>query len=133
MKDSIVKLISIPLLKSNDDKTAIISEAIQSVPAGYQIETTQIIPSGNPKEYCSLLIIFSQIDSNEALGSIHPNLGVPTMTGNVPTQKQLSYLAKLVDAIQPEDFPGLDEIKTKKLAGQWIAKLTKIQKENRGA
>lgn len=136
MEKSIVKFISIGIMDSNEVKAQKVNELIESMPNGYKIAEVQRIPYTESE--INLMLVFNQIPNTPVNGLIQPQINTSQLgtfggTGNVPTQKQLSYLAKLVDAIQPEDFPGLDEIKTKKLAGQWIAKLTKIQKENRGA
>ena len=39
------------------------------------------------------------------------------------TEKQKNYLIRLVDTIQPEGFPGIDNINTKEEAGKWISQL----------
>lgn len=137
MEKSIVKFISINPLDSDEINSDKVNQTITEMPNDYQIVDTQMIQVGNTYDSYRLMLVFNQVPNTTANGfnppAIQPsNLGNFGGVANVPTQKQLNYLAKLVDAIQPEDFPGLDEITTKKLAGQWIAKLTKIQKENHG-
>lgn len=40
-----------------------------------------------------------------------------------PSEKQINYLISLVDQYQPEDFPDIHSIKTKKQASEWINKI----------
>lgn len=124
MEDSIIRAVKLDTTENVNNLNLLLEKEVKTVPAGYHIAQIQ------PLDDNIVLLGFIRTQHETVNGL--PKTSVPTPKGlqdSSPSAKQIKYLTFLVDSLQPEDFPGIDEITTSKLAGQWIKKLKNMQKE----
>lgn len=125
MENSIIKTIKLDLSEKVNNLDLLLEKEIKEVPAGYEV--SQISKLGSSDNTGVFAITFNRVHYESINGM--PNTVVPTpkKLQDTPSPKQLKYLAYLVDSLQPEDFPGIDEINSSRIAGKWIKKLKDMQ------
>lgn len=127
MENSIIKTIRLNLLEDTNDLDLLLEQKVKSIPTGYEV--SQITRLGSHNDTGIFAIVFNK-EPSQATGGLPKSVPTPKgLQDSSPSAKQIKYLTFLVDSLQPEDFPGIDEITTSKLAGQWIKKLKNMQKE----
>lgn len=129
MENSIIRTIRLDPTEDTNNLNLLLEKEVKTVPAGYEVTQTQLVNmTGGPGSGLLMFITFNRVHSESVNGLPNSNKNTNTFSQTLPSNKQLKYLTYLVDSLQPEDFPGIDEITTSKLAGQWIKKLKSMQK-----
>ena len=126
MEDSIIRAVKLDTTDEVNNLNLLLEKEVKTVPAGYHIAQIQ------PLDDNIVLLGFIRTQHETVNGL--PKASVPTPKGLQeagPSTKQLNYLVKLVDSLQPDDFPGINEITTSRLASKWIGKLKKQQSDDR--
>lgn len=121
MEDSIIRAVKLDTTDEVNNLNLLLEKEVKTVPADYHIAQIQ------PLDDNIVLLGFIRTKHETVNGLPKASVPTPKKLQDTPSPKQLKYLAYLVDSLQPEDFPGIDEINSSRLAGKWIKKLKDMQ------